>query len=126
MSYFGTLINESPVIVVQAAADMEKPQFLAVMIDGTIATAGANAIGIITADAEDSVKDGDDLTVQVKDIGAWTVGEAVAAGDELTSDASGKAVKATSGSLITAVALEEATAADQRISVQIIKAGYKA
>lgn len=126
MSYFGTLINESPVIVVPATVAMTTPQFLAVMIDGTLATAGANAIGLITADAEDAVAVGDDLTVQIKDVGAWITGAAVAAGDELTSDANGKAVTAASGNFITAIALEEATAADQRISVQIVKAGYKA
>lgn len=69
---------------------------------------------------------GDDLTVQIKDIGIWLSGGAITAGAELTSDADGKAVAATSGSFITAVALSEATKAGQRVSVQIVKAGYKA
>lgn len=126
MNYFGTAINESPVINLKAGEAMTAPQFLAVAADGTLATAGANAIGIITPDCEDKIAVGDDLTVQIKDIGLWLAGEAVAVGDELTADDSGKAVKAAVGDFITAVALSEATKADQRISVQIVKAGYKA
>lgn len=125
MNYFGTNINESPVIVLQAGAKLESPQFLAVMADGKLATAGANAIGIITPDAEDLIEVGDELNVQVKDIGAWKAGGAVEMGDELSSDANGKAVKALDGNFITAIALGAATKADQIIPVQIIKAGYK-
>lgn len=126
MNYFGTAINESPVIAVKAGEVMKEPQFLAVTADGKLAKAGVNAIGIITADCEDTVAVGDDLTVQIKDIGIWLSGGAITAGAELTSDADGKAVAATSGSFITAVALSEATKAGQRVSVQIVKAGYKA
>lgn len=126
MNYFGTTINESPVIVVKAGETMKEPQFLAVTADGKLATAGANAIGLITPDCEDAVAVGDDLTVQVKDIGLWLAGEAIALGDELAVGDGGKAVKATAGAFITAVALSEATKADQRVSVQICKAGYKA
>ena len=93
--------------------------------DGKVAEAGANAIGIVTPSSDDAVAAGDDLNVQVKDIGTWIAGEAVDAGAELTPDANGKAVEAAEGDFITAVALEAATAAGQRISVQICKAGYK-
>ena len=68
---------------------------------------------------------GADVTVQVKDIGLWKTGAAVKAGAELMADATGKAVTATAGKFILAVALEAATAADQIIQVQICKAGYK-
>lgn len=126
MNYFGTAINESPVIVLKAGEAMKEPQFLAVAADGTLAAAGANAMGIITPDCEDNVAVGDDLTVQIKDIGLWLAGEAVNVGDELAVGEGGKAVKAAAGDFIAAVALSEATKADQRISVQIVKAGYKA
>lgn len=126
MNYFGTAINESPVIVVTAAEKIEAPQFKAVGADGKIAEEGKNAIGIVTPDADETVEIGGDMTVQVKDIGLWLAGEAVAKGDELAVGTDGKAVKATAGKFIVAVALTEATKADQRISVQICKAGYKA
>lgn len=125
MNYFGTAINESPVIVIKAAEAIENPQFLAVTADGKKATAGVNAIGIVTADCEEKVKAGDDMTVQIKDIGLWESGGVIAVGAELTSDAEGKAVTAASGNFITAIALTEATKAGQRVSVQIVKAGYK-
>ena len=126
MNYFGTAINESPVITVEAGEAMKSPQFLAVGIDGKLAEAGKNAIGIITADAEDVVSIGDDLTVQIKDVGLWIAGEALKKGTELAVGAGGMAVKAAAGNFITAVALSEATNSGQRISVQICKAGYKA
>lgn len=125
MNYFGTAINESPVIAIKAAEAIENPQFLAVTADGKKATAGVNAIGIVTADCEEKVKAGDDMTVQIKDIGLWESGGVIAVGAELTSDAEGKAVTAASGNFITAIALTEATKAGQRVSVQIVKAGYK-
>ena len=48
----------------------------------------------------------EDVTVQVKDISKWKAGGDFAAGDFLTSDANGAAVKATTGKFILAVALE--------------------
>ncbi len=74
-----------------------------------MATAGKNAIGIVLPGCDDKVTAGDDLDVQIKDIGAWTAGAAVAYGDELAVGAGGKAVKATAKSFIVGIALEEAT-----------------
>lgn len=125
MSYFGTTINDSAVIVVKAGEEIPAPAFLAVGADGKVATAGKNAIGIVMPGCDDKVTVGDDLDVQIKDIGAWTAGAAVAYGDELAVGVGGKAVKATAKSFIVGIALEEATKAGQRIAVQIVKAGYK-
>lgn len=125
MSYYGTTINDSAVIVVKAGEEIPAPAFLAVGADGKVATAGKNAIGIVMPGCDDKVTVGDDLDVQIKDIGAWTAGAAVAYGDELAVGAGGKAVKATVKSFIVGIALEEATKAGQRIAVQIVKAGYK-
>ena len=61
-----------------------------------MATAGKNAIGIVLPGCDDKVTAGDDLDVQIKDIGAWTAGAAVAYGDELAVGAGGKAVKGNS------------------------------
>ena len=129
MSYFGTTINDSATIVGAAAATLENNAFLAAKFDsnGKIAVAdtkGENAVGLFLA-AEEGIKAGEDVTVQIKECGLWKAGEAVKAGDELTTDANGKAIKATAGNFITAIALEAANAADDVIKVQIVKAGYK-
>lgn len=125
--YIGTSVNESPVIAGIAAADITDGSMLAVSMDDTgvkaVTNAGGVAVGILIAET-DSVKQGDTVTVQIKDIGLWKTGAAVSAGDLLTPDASGKATKAASGNFILAQAMEAATAADQVIRVQIIKAGY--
>lgn len=128
-TYLGTTINESPTINLEAGADIQKAQGKAVIISGGMAvtaTAGANAIGIITLSEDEEIKKGSDVTVQVKDIGAWVAGEKIVVGDELTSDANGFAVKAVAGNFITAIALTAAAEAGTIIRVQLIKAGYKA
>lgn len=125
MSYYGTTINDSATIVVKAGEEIAAPAFLAVGADGKVAAAGKNAIGIVLPDCDDKASIGDDLNVQIKDIGAWTAGGSVAYGDELAVGTGGKAVKATQGAFIVGIALEAATQAGQRIDVQIVKAGYK-
>ena len=125
MSYYGTTINESPTIVIQAGAAISAPAFLAIKADGTVAGAGEHALGIAHPCNDEAVASGDDLTIQIKDIGTWIAGGAVAKGAELASDADGKAVTATSSDFIIGVALAAATAAGQRIPVQICKCGYK-
>lgn len=126
--FIGTSINESPTIAAQAAGAITGGALLAAVIDSTgasVATAGAAAAGLLIPETDDVVA-GDTVTIQVKDIGLWKAGAAVEAGALLASDADGKAVEATAGSFILAQALEAATAADQVIHVQIIKAGYAA
>ena len=128
VTYFGTSINDSPTIVFSAKEKIEGVQGIALAIsDGQLTkpTAGANVIGLALFTNDETVAAADDITIQVKDIGKWVAGEAVAVGDELTTDANGKAVKATDGNFITAIALSKATAAGDVISVQIVKAGYK-
>ncbi len=127
-TYFGTTINESPTIVLPAGAKIEAAQGKAVIIsDGTakLATAGANAIGLIPLSEDETIAQGDDVVIQVKDIGAWVAGEKIAVGDELTSNATGQAVKVADGNFITAIALTAADKAGAIIRVQLIKAGYK-
>ena len=131
-TYFGTSINESPTIVLPAKEKIEGAQGIALAIsDGQLTkpTAGANVIGLSLFTNDETVEAGDDITVQVKDIGKWVAGEEIAfpsaVGDELTANADGKAVKAAEGNFITAVALSKATAAGDVIKIQIVKAGYK-
>ena len=128
-TYLGTTINESPTINLEAGEDIQEAQGKAVIISGGLAitaTAGANAIGIIPLSEDEEIKKGSDVTVQVKDIGAWVAGAKIVIGDELTSAADGFAVKAAAGNFITAVALTAAAEAGTIIRVQLIKAGYKA
>lgn len=128
MSYIGTSINPSPTITGKAAGAIADGAFLAAAFtaDGAIevAKADAGALGVFIPET-DNIAAGGDVTVQVKDIGLWKTGAAVKAGAELMADATGKAVAATAGKFILAVALEAATAADEIIQVQICKAGYK-
>ncbi len=125
--YIGTSINESPVIAAQAGKAITGGALCAVAMDADgvkiVASAGGVAVGLLIPETDD-VAVGDTVTVQVKDMGLWKTGAAVAAGDLLTPDATGKATKAASGNFVLAQALESATAADQVIRVQIIKAGY--
>lgn len=127
--YIGTSVNESPTVATKAAAAIKDGAMLAVTLGAngvTKATAGDAAIGLLIVGTEADVAAGDDVSVQVKDIGLWKTGAAVAAGALLASDASGKAITAAAGNFIIAQALEAATAADQVIHVQIIKAGFAA
>lgn len=127
-TYFGTSINESPTIVLPAKEKIEGAQGIALAISNgqlTKPTVGANVIGLSLFTNDETVEAGDDITVQVKDIGKWVAGEEIAVGDELTANADGKAVKAVGGNFITAVALSKATAAGDVIKIQIVKAGYK-
>lgn len=127
MSYIGTATNESPVIVLTAAAEISGA-FLAVQFtkDGvSLAESGGAAIGITTAEQETALE-GDRVNVQIKDICRWTSGAEISAGDLLSSDGNGKCVKATGGDFIIGMALEAANSADIPISVQITKSGYAA
>lgn len=127
-SYFGTSINESPTIVLPAAEKIENAQAIALAIKeggvGKPAAAGDMLIGLTLRAAEETYEKGDDVTIQVKDIGKWTAGEAIAIGDLLTANTEGKAVKATAGNFIMAIALTATENPGTMIQVQIIKAGY--
>ncbi len=128
--YFGTQINESPVIAEVAASALTKPGTLAAEYDSNgkvkVAAGTAVPIGIFIITNGDAVAAGDEVDIQVKDMGLWTAGAAVAKGAELMANASGKAVTATTGKYVLAVALENADADGDVIKIQIVKAGYKA
>lgn len=128
VTYFGTSINESPTIILEAGAKLENVQGIALAINsGKLAkpTAGANVIGLSLFTNDETANAGDELTVQIKDIGKWIAGEKITVGDELAVNAEGKAVKAKDGNFIVAVALSAAEDAGTVLTVQIIKAGYK-
>ena len=127
VTFIGSTINESATVTFKAKEKLEGVQGLALALnDGKLElpAAGANVLGL-SLFTNDDAKAGDSLTVQVKDIGKWIAGGAVAAGDELAVDAAGKAVKAAEGQFIVGIALSAAAAAGTVISVQLTKSGYK-
>lgn len=127
-TYFGTSINESPTIVMDAGEKLENARGIALAIkDGTAVkpAAGAHIIGISIIETDETVEKGENVDIQVKDIGKWVAGEEVAIGTELACDAEGRAVAAKAGDFIVGVALSSASDAGTWIKVQIIKAGYK-
>lgn len=125
--FLGTAINTSPTIAGKAGAAITDGAFLAVRFDGpgniVLAAAGGNALGLLVATTPVAVAIGDDVTVQIKDIGLWTAGAAIAAGADLAPNAAGQAVTAVAGNHVLAVALEAATGAGQTIRVQLVKSG---
>lgn len=127
VTFIGSTINESATVTFKAKAELKGNQGLALALnDGKLElpTAGANVLGL-SLFTNDDAKAGDSLTVQVKDIGKWIAGGTIAAGDELATDATGKAVKATDGQFIVGIALSAAAAAGTVVSVQLTKSGYK-
>lgn len=127
-TYFGTSINESPTIVLPAGAKLEDARGIALAISGGKAVkpaAGAHVIGLSIIETDEIVEEGRGVDIQVKDIGKWVAGGAIAVGAELATDADGKAVAAESGDFIVGIALSSAEKAGTWIKVQIIKAGYK-
>lgn len=129
MTYIGSTINDSATVVIPAGADLEKPQGIALAVNENgkvvLPTLGANAIGIALF-SNDPVKSGEDVQIQIKDIGKMVASEAIKVGDEIMTTAEGKAAKATSGKFIIGVALTKAAAAGSVIEIQITKSGYKA
>jgi hypothetical protein len=125
MAYLSTQINESATIVAPAGTASIDYRGKAVKFNGSgqavLAGAGEVAIGIgILTNDEVSVV-GNDVDIQVKEIGRGVAGAEIAAGQELASNAYGQLVPATAGQFVIATALESAAAAGVYIKVQITK-----
>jgi len=130
MNYFGTVINSSPTIAEKAGTDILEGQLLALKYNdlGEVVvcdTEGENVAGILMPDCSNVINKGDDVSIQIKDIGMAKSGAAIKKGDELMVDATGKLIPATAGKFIIGYALSSATQADEFISVDIRKSGYK-
>lgn len=115
MSYLVHPIDNTQTIRGIAGAEIANPALLAVKFnsDGKLVlpSAGGSVIGIVLADT-DSVKTGDALHVQIKDITYWIAGGAIKAGDMLMATAEGKCIPATAGKVVNAIALEAASSGD--------------
>lgn len=127
-TFFGTTINPSATIVRPAKAKIDGAQGIALALDkdGVFVPAkGANVIGLSLFTNDDLIEAGVDVDIQVKDIGKWVAAGEISEGSELATDATGKAVVASAGDFIVAIALGEAKEAGDVIDVQLVKAGYK-
>jgi endonuclease YncB( thermonuclease family) len=127
--FISTGINDTPTIVGKAGIPLVNAALHAAKFNaqGEIvpAAAGDNAVGLFIASTPDNVAAGEDVTIQIKDVGLWVTGAAVLAGAEVAVNAAGQAITAAANAFIVGIALETATAAGQVIKVQIVKAGYK-
>jgi len=128
MAYFGTNINQSPVIAGVAGAAINGGAFKIVKFDGSgkivpASVAGEPVLGILPAQTPDLVS-GDDVTVQVAAIGKVMAGAAVTKGAQVMTDTSGRVVPATAAKYILGIALEPAAAAGAVINVLIRGSGY--
>lgn len=123
----GSVINDSATICAPVKTEIKTGPFTAVaLVSGGAVPCNDTLVpvGLTIAETPNVVPVGDDVNVQVKDIGAWKGGAAFTAGDPLASDATGLAVKATAGKFILGVALEDCSAKGQTVKVQITKSGF--
>ena len=123
----GTVINDSATICAPVKTAIKTGPFTAVSLGSGGAVPCNDTLipmGLTIAETPESLAVGEDVHVQVKDIGVWKSGAAFAAGDLLASDATGLAVKAAAGKFILGVALEDCSAKGQAVKVQITKLGF--
>ncbi len=135
-NFNGVQINQSVTIVEQAGTEIAdaRNRIMAYDADGNVilaADGSAVPVGIalietgindISGAESGKVRAGDDVDIQIKDIGYVLAGGAIAKGDEVTA-AGGLAVKAEVGNYVVGIALSAAEK-DSYCRVQISK--YKA
>lgn len=123
MNYMATSINQSPVIVDKAGAVLADVRGRAVKFDGTgaivLAGAGEKALGVGIMTNDTNIAKGDDVHVQIKDIGLVYAGAEITKGAELQVGTNGALIPVTNGKPV-AVALEAATAAGVYIKAIIL------
>ncbi len=120
MAYMNDVFDHS----LQAAVDLSASQYLFVTVDsnGKWALSGAGEGGYSMQDKPEADQWGEARVLGIAKIKA---GAAVAAGAYVTSDASAKAVTATTGDVVNGHALQAASAADEVISI-IVSGGVGA
>ena len=135
-NFNGVQINQSVTIVEQAGADIADVRNRIMTYDTdcnvVLATDGSKVlvgVALIEAGINDisgvesgKVSTGEDVDIQIKDIGYILAGGEIAKGDEVTAS-DGLAVKAEAGNYVVGIALS-AVAKDEYCRVQIAK--YKA
>ena len=120
----GVQINSTPTIVRKAGAEIEDARNLIMKFDANgdfvLATAGTDipvGVAIIEAGYNDvtgveagKVPKGEDVTVQIKDIGYVIAGAEIKAGQEVAAGAGGKAAVAATGNNVLGIALNSVSA----------------
>lgn len=133
-NYNGVQINQSVTIVVEAGAQIDDVRNRIMKFDDNgnvvLATAGTDipvGIALIEAGINDisgkesgKVAAGDDVDIQIKDIGVVLAGATIKKGQEITAGANGLAAPAAAGNYVLGYALANADA-DQYLPVQIAK-----
>lgn len=123
-NFHGLQINSTPTIVRTAGADVDDVRCKIMKYDENknlvLATAGTDlpvGVAIIEAGYNDisgveagKVKAGEDVTVQIKDIGYVIAGAEIKEGQEVAAGADGKAKVAESGDYVLGIALNSVTA----------------
>lgn len=113
-TYMTSQINSSPTISEKAGAEIADVRGLLLKYNETgdvipASTAGEKVIGMGIITNAENIASGEDVDVQVKDIGIVKAGGTIAKGAEIATDATGKAVTATAGQFVIGTALEAAT-----------------
>lgn len=123
-NFNGTMINQSVTIAEKAGADISDVRNLILKYDSdgkvVLATDGTEpllGLAIIEGGYNDisgaesgKVKTGDDLEIQIKDIGYAIASAEIKKGQEVTADAGGKAAVAKAGEYVIGVALNSVAA----------------
>ncbi len=131
MNYFGVGINTSSVVAEIAGADIENAAFCAVKYDenGNVVlcdTEGEIVAGIVLPETTQKISAGENITIQIKDIGLCKTGAEIKKGQEVMVDAQGRVIPATAGKFVVGYAVTTASAENEVIQVDIRKCGYKA
>lgn len=133
-NYNGVQINQSVTIVAEAGANIVDVRNRIVKFDENgnvvLATAGSDipvGIALIEAGINDisgkesgKVDAGDDVDIQIKDIGVVLAGATIKKGQEIAAGADGLAAPAATGNYVLGYALANADA-NQYLAVQIAK-----
>lgn len=124
---FGSTINDSSTIPAVAAEAIEDARGKAVKFDENgkikVCDAANEAVaGLVIYQGLKPVKEGEEVSVQIKDIGLAVAGGEIKVGDYVGTDAQGRLTKATSG-FIVGMAVSPASKEDVLFRVQITKSG---
>lgn len=112
-TYMTDQINTSATISEKAGADIEDPRGLFMKYDANgnvvpASVAGEKVIGMAIITNNEGVEAGQDVDIQIKEIGLARAGATIAKGAEVMAGANGKAAVATDGSFMVGTALESA------------------
>lgn len=112
MNYFGASINTASVIAETAGVEIKNGAFKAVKYDANgnvvlCTTEGELVAGILLPETTVTVSSGEDVTIQIKDIGLGVARGAIEKGAELMVDTTGRLITATTGKFIVGYAMEK-------------------